>query len=110
MTKTQLLLPMILVRNQITNMLGEEISNYIWKNSVQIWVQAKKNTSLYTLYWYNAEGADLNVTDVKVMTVFVTRKDSVYTKGCGLNPTVTHSVQKHPLKLSTYTNRTAVYA
>jgi len=32
MIKTQLLLPMILVRNQTTHMLDEVMGNYIWKN------------------------------------------------------------------------------
>jgi len=47
------------------------------------WCSSDRNTSLYKLYWNNEEGADLKVIVVNFMTVFVTRRDSVYTNGCG---------------------------
>ena len=71
---------------------------------------SEKNTSLYRLYWYNVEVANLKVIVVKFRIVFVKRRDSVYTKGCDPIGAVTHSVHKLPLKLSAHTKRTAVYA
>jgi len=69
------LLPMILVRNQIGDMLGGEQANlHVEKIGKELGLQVKEFRFLYNIYWYIVR--DFKVTGIKFMTVFVMRKDA----------------------------------
>ena len=68
---TTILLPMILVRNQIRNMLGGVRGKItLPRIKYEFMISSNKNTSmvLYMVHW---KGADFEVVFVNFMTVFV---------------------------------------
>ena len=74
--RSNLLLPMILVRNQIRDMLGGETGKFTFgKLSINVGLGAKRIASWYNIlvHW---EVADFEVVVVMFMTVYVARRNS----------------------------------
>jgi len=70
------LLPLILVRSQIKNMLsGETGKKKLEKNKVKFRTSRKRISFVCSILVY-CEGVDFKVTGIKFMTVFITRRDA----------------------------------
>jgi len=70
-----LVLPMILVRSQIKYMLGGEKAKLRGNNKVKFKTSSKWISLVYNTL-VHCEGVDCNVTGIKFMTVFITRRDA----------------------------------
>jgi len=71
------LLPMILVRNEIRDMLGGETGKFTCrKNKVKSGTSSKRISLLVQYILVQCNGADCKVTGIKFMAVFVMRRDA----------------------------------
>jgi hypothetical protein len=81
------LLPMILVRDQIRDMLGGYVGKFTFgRINYKFRTSGERNTNQYTIYWNTGESVDLKDVVVvvvvaaaaKFMAVYVARRNSAY--------------------------------